>query len=260
MELIKLKSRGEDVKKWQLFLIGQGLLNDIVDGIFGPKTDAATKSFQKKYKLYADGIVGRMTYARAMEIGLPAIQEPAKSTKKDYYWMPPEPDFNVPITNEQKFKMFGRLIYDIKEDGVNIRVTNNWAKENIVKVNISQLVGVYGAPKTGDIYFHKIGVEQLKRLFDAWEKAGLIKKILGWAGTYNPRMIRGSKTNLSNHAFGTAFDINVPWNGLGCVPAYIEQEGSVRELVPLANKFGFYWGGHYAKRKDGMHFELAKIL
>jgi hypothetical protein len=37
------------------------------------------------------------------------------------------------------------------------------------------------------------------------------------------------------------------------------QKGCVRELVPIANEFGFYWGGHFS-RMDGMHFEIAKLL
>ena len=73
-----------------------------------------------------------------------------------------------------------------------------------------------------------------------------------------PRFVRGSRTILSNHSFGTAFDINVPWNLLGSVPALVGQKGSVRELVPIANQNGFYWGGHFP-RKDGMHFSIAKL-
>jgi len=73
-------------------------------------------------------------------------------------------------------------------------------------------------------------------------------------------ILRGSKTTLSNHAFGTAIDINVPQNWLGVIPARIGEEGCLRELVPLANKFGFYWGGHYPVRPDGMHFEVVKII
>ena len=46
---------------------------------------------------------------------------------------------------------------------------------------------------------------------------------------------------------------------LGAEPAWPGQRGCVFELVPIAHKFGFYWGGHF-KRRDGMHFEMAKLL
>lgn len=49
------------------------------------------------------------------------------------------------------------------------------------------------------------------------------------------------------------------YNPLGARPALVGQKGSVRELVPIANKWGFYWGGHYSGRKDGMHFEVAVL-
>jgi hypothetical protein len=91
------------------------------------------------------------------------------------------------------------------------------------------------------------------------EKQNLHTKILSYAGAFYPRYIRGSRTQLSNHSWGTAFDINVPWNGLNHTPALMGQKGCVRELVPIANEFGFYWGGHFS-RMDGMHFEIAKLL
>lgn len=62
-----------------------------------------------------------------------------------------------------------------------------------------------------------------------------------------------------SNSFGTAFDINVPWNGLGITPALKGKKGSVRELVETAYKFGLYWGGYF-KRKDGMHFEVAVVM
>jgi hypothetical protein len=75
------------------------------------------------------------------------------------------------------------------------------------------------------------------------------------------RFVRGRAAQgiLSNHAFGSAFDINYDWNKLGAVPALAGQKGSVRELVSIAQENGFYWGGHF-ERLDGMHFEVAKIL
>jgi intein/homing endonuclease len=71
-----------------------------------------------------------------------------------------------------------------------------------------------------------------------------------------------------SNSWGTAFDVNVPQNGLNKVPAMIGEIGCVRELVPIANECGFYWGGHFGKevngkmvgRLDGMHFEIAKII
>jgi hypothetical protein len=72
-------------------------------------------------------------------------------------------------------------------------------------------------------------------------------------------MVRGSTTTLSNHAYGTAFDINAAWNGLGREPAPLGAKGSVLELLPLAEAHGFAWGGLFSRR-DAMHFEVARVL
>lgn len=57
MTTLKQGSRGDEVK------ILQQKLNVDVDGIFGPKTEAAVKDFQKKKGLDVDGIVGPKTWA-----------------------------------------------------------------------------------------------------------------------------------------------------------------------------------------------------
>lgn len=54
-------SRGDDVKKLQELLNGQGYSLD-VDGKFGGKTQAAVKNYQTKNNLKVDGIVGTQTY------------------------------------------------------------------------------------------------------------------------------------------------------------------------------------------------------
>ncbi|WP_305781721.1 peptidoglycan-binding domain-containing protein [Caloramator sp. E03] len=61
--LIALHSCGEDVKLVQTLLNKYGY-NLKVDGIVGPKTLAAVKSFQKKNGLKVDGIVGPKTFAK----------------------------------------------------------------------------------------------------------------------------------------------------------------------------------------------------
>jgi hypothetical protein len=64
---------------------------------------------------------------------------------------------------------------------------------------------------------------------------------------------------LSNHSFGSAFDINFIDNMLGAEPAICGQRGSVRELVSAANSLNIFWGGHFSHAKDGMHFEISKL-
>ena len=56
-------STGSDVKKIQTRLKNWGYYDGAVDGIFGSKTYAAVKSFQKKNGLTVDGIVGPQTAA-----------------------------------------------------------------------------------------------------------------------------------------------------------------------------------------------------
>jgi hypothetical protein len=73
-----------------------------------------------------------------------------------------------------------------------------------------------------------------------------------YAGCYYPRFIAGS-TNLSNHSFGLALDLNVPGNGRGTVG---EMD---REVVSIFKKWGFAWGGDWSYT-DPMHFELAQVV
>jgi hypothetical protein len=125
-------------------------------------------------------------------------------------------------------------------------------------VQIPGLVGIKGAPSSGKVQLHRLVAPKVIELFAVWESAGLLGTVLTWGGSFVPRFIRGSKTVLSSHAHGSAFDINAAWNGLGVVPARLGAKGSVRQLVSAANALGFYWGGHFS-RPDGMHFELAEL-
>lgn len=53
---------GEEVKKIQAILQGQGYNVGPVDGLFGPQTQAAIQAFQKTKGLIPDGIVGPLTW------------------------------------------------------------------------------------------------------------------------------------------------------------------------------------------------------
>jgi hypothetical protein len=60
--LVKLGSRGKTVAKLQQLLKEKGFLSDLPDGIFGPGTHRALKSFQKTNNLLDDGIAGKRTW------------------------------------------------------------------------------------------------------------------------------------------------------------------------------------------------------
>jgi hypothetical protein len=175
----------------------------------------------------------------------------------DVHW-PPLPNFPPQLGNEARFRTFGRFDFQ-RTSGDNIRILGSWEQDNIVTVNIPQLARVQGAGG-GNIRFHKLAVDQLRAIFAAWEAAGLLDRVLSWSGSYVPRFMRSGK-QLSTHAFGCAFDINVPWNGYYKRAALVGEKGCVRELAPIANQHGFYWGGHFpygGDLSDGMHFEWAR--
>lgn len=66
--LSRVGSTGQEVRNIQTKLKNWGYFNSAVDGIFGSKTEAAVKSFQRKNGLTPDGIAGPATLAK---IGLP---------------------------------------------------------------------------------------------------------------------------------------------------------------------------------------------
>lgn len=59
---LKRGASGPSVKALQQALAGAGFSPGAVDGQFGPKTEAAVKSFQRAKGLVADGIVGPKTW------------------------------------------------------------------------------------------------------------------------------------------------------------------------------------------------------
>lgn len=175
---------------------------------------------------------------------------------------PPAPDF-VPLKNTAaRQALFGTFQYVLDPQPDNpehIRITDGWDKKEIVNVQVTTL-DVAGRKGPFAFPFNRKAAPQLQALWAAWEKAGLLDRILTFDGSFVPRLIRGSQASLSCHAFGAAFDINAAFNPRDRIPATIDKKGSVRELVTIANAHGFFWGGHFRTRLDGMHFEVAKLL
>lgn len=78
---------------------------------------------------------------------------------------------------------------------------------------------------------------------------------LGTAGALCARLIRGSRSSISNHSWGTAIDLTMAGelDGFG-------DGGTQVALVILAeffNEEGWFWGATYG-REDSMHFEVGE--
>tara|TARA_R100000808_G_scaffold24799_1_gene58413 strand:+ start:2213 stop:3064 length:852 start_codon:yes stop_codon:yes gene_type:complete len=87
--ILKLGSKGQAVRDAQALLNESELLCNLrVDGIFGPKTEAATISFQLARALYDDGIIGSRTWAELRrghdELLLPWVKVPADKYGEGY--------------------------------------------------------------------------------------------------------------------------------------------------------------------------------
>lgn len=268
---ILLGSVGEDVRLWETFLTGQGHLKSAVDDTFTQDTDLATRAFQTKWKLAVDGKVGTGTYGKAQTLGFKPLGWVEADTGKTSPLWPPVPAGAKSWTPAERDAALGKFSYVAAPSDANpegIRILGDWEAKNVVRVEVPQLKTVKGAPASGKVSFHRAGAAQLQALFAAWEQAGLMDRVLTWAGSYNPRFVRGSRSFLSQHSYASAFDINVQWNGLGVRPALLGEKGCVRELVDIAHQHGFWWGGFWgylsssgqAGRSDGMHFELSRIL
>jgi hypothetical protein len=109
-------------------------------------------------------------------------------------------------------------------------------------------------PILGSMTCNTLMFPQLRAALQEIEARGLASAIhpSQYGGCYVPRFIAGT-TTLSNHAFGLAFDVNVPENERGTV-------GQInRDVVGIFQRWGFTWGGtwHFT---DPMHFEMNRLV
>lgn len=105
------------------------------------------------------------------------------------------------------------------------------------------------------------------KLWERWENEGLLEDLTEaldarsmkptWGGGWVPRYKRGvahdmNPANLSTHSSGHAFDI--------CAAAYplgrpVKADDVMRDLAKVAKEQGWFWGGDFKSRPDGMHFQ-----
>ena len=77
---------------------------------------------------------------------------------------------------------------------------------------------------------------------------------LSSAGMLCARLVRGSKSSISNHAWGTAIDLKI--DGVLDERGDGKVQYGLTLIAPIFNKHGWYWGAHF-NTEDGMHFDVS---
>ncbi len=259
---------GNDIRRLQEYLNRELTASLIADGSFGGMTKNEVLRFRRKFGLPESPSFDDQCFAVSSPRGFAPPAFDSDPAKKKLSWPPKNPGLTSAPGSLMQTKC-GTIAFKhnpVSGNPENIDITNNFVADNITTIDIPELKDCVvpvdsGVTKTdGPIRFNKRHTDRLKTLFAEWNRAGLADRILTFDGGFNARLIRGATSatvaNLSNHAWGTAFDINANWNQRKTVPAQMGDRGCVRELVGIAHANGFYWGGHFSTQ-DGMHFEVA---
>lgn len=259
---------GNDVRRLQEYLNTELTASLVPDGSFGGATKTEVIRFRKRFGLAESPTFDEQCLSISAPRGfaIPAFDpDPAK---KALTWPKKDPALSSP-GGELMQEKCGKIEFvhtPVSGNPEHIDVTNDFEAKNIEFVEVPQLKDCvvpldHGVTKEdGRIRFHKNHVDRVAQVFADWQAAGLTDRILTFDGSFNLRLKRGSTSasvaNLSNHSWGTAFDINAHWNMRKSIPALMGDRGCIRELVAIGHANGFYWGGHFGT-KDGMHFEVA---
>lgn len=220
------------------------------------------KGFAARIKV--DGIPGNQTWGILCAIAKPGALSPQRIANAVGVRYPFRPATLPPsMTAAQLESEFGEIQYVAEPTADNperIKITNGWSQANIASVSLPQTVGLDGSSASGKHAMHKRVQAQMRGLWQAWQIRELLPQVTTFSGLWVPRFQRGSKSVLSNHAWGTAFDVNASSNAYWHLPAFPGENGCLFEHVTVAADFGFGWGGHFSRRLDGMHFEVVKVL
>src|SRR5690625_635907 len=107
---------------------------------------------------------------------------------------------------------------------------------------------ITGRVRKGDAY---TVLDELCRRFN--NEVEKINPAHSWGWAYRP--VRGA-TVVSEHAAGTAIDLNAPKHPLGRQGTFTRSQVNKINQILRDLDGAVRWGGNYAGRKDEMHFEL----
>lgn len=192
------------------------------DGDFGPMTETGVRDFQVLH--FSTGVFDERT-----SIALDEVLDAAN---------PRLPKVLVPSTRAQMARIFGDIKY-VNTAGGQVRITNGWARRNMVKVEL---------PIVGRRWIHRKLVAHFSAALRYIEGEGLANEISQF-GTWAPRhILHNPRKPLSLHSWGIAVDINWFENHYG------DKSSLHPVIIEGFKKFGFTWGGDW-RTKDPMHFQ-----
>jgi hypothetical protein len=273
-----------EVQRWQYFLRKQGFDQvGAIDADFGKNTELGTKFFQVREGLTANGKADANTLQRAAELGYTIVPNDYYEKRKGTGWPRPPRGLESPsnATRNRLFTCFKFIQLPLAQhprDPEEIVIRGScdgrepdWVAEHIVDIEMPQLK--FARSYHGRFRCHVKAAPIFQKLFQKWEEDDLLHLIIAYEGAFVPRYKRHQApggfgghperrsvdvSELSNHSFGSGFDINYADNTFPSEPAEVGSRGSTRELVAAANSLGIYWGGHFSN-KDGNHFEVSKL-
>jgi Putative peptidoglycan binding domain/D-alanyl-D-alanine carboxypeptidase len=101
-----------------------------------------------------------------------------------------------------------------------------------------------------------LAVDSLKLVMaDIKAEQRAVFDVLSTAGMLCARLVRGSKTSISNHSWGLAIDLKIE--------GVLDERGDGKVqfgltlIAPIFNRHGWYWGATFPT-EDGMHFEISE--
>lgn len=141
---------------------------------------------------------------------------------------------------------------------------NGWT---VIKSSTSANLVTYKVPGTkSGLVLRKGDAGVLLVDFANWynthvEKLSLYRAGHGDEWGYYYRDIRGSST-WSNHASGTAIDLNATRHPLGTTAAHSFTKKQIAAIHARLKRYSavIRWGGDYTGRKDPMHFEINQSV
>lgn len=275
------KNNVDDVLIVQQLLIQQGFSIGGADGLCGRRTIAGITSFQTKFLKYPDGLVepAGKTLQRLNVIGF----RPTKTNKvaptvtshqEIKKTMPTEvvdpllilvkiSDLGVInaglsyVDNAYMINKLGKPRSDVKgKDGKwhldfthsYQGVSDDWFK-TIVKtdsIGSFKVTGLRTAVESLKVIMNEISIQHPD-----------VYTVLATDGMLNCRLMTGSETKISMHAWGIAIDLK-----LGVKQ---DKRGDKKALyglsliAPIFNKYGWCWGAGFPT-EDSMHFEVGRDL